>query len=129
MTNEQLKVAFFNVLSGAALGYPIAWPAVNFTQPSSGIWLEVSFFPNSSIDNGLAYNSQTVKRGIFQVEVFTIKGLGTTALSNAADQIKQAFYKGLTILDNARIVREPFELEIDYDSEKISTVVSIEYSE
>ena len=128
MTNNQIKTAFYGVLNTAALGYQISWPGVNFTPPATGSWLEVMFFPNESLDNGLAYDSQTIPRGIFQVSCVTRPGAGTVALGAIAEQIRTTFAKGTTITGSVRVIREPYDMELEPFEDRIKIVVSVEYS-
>lgn len=128
MTNNQIKQAFFGLLNAANLGYPISWPGVNFTPPATGSWLEVMFFPNASLDNGLAYDSTKTPVGIFQVSCVTRPGSGTIALGAMADQIRTTYAKGTTITGSVRVVREPYDFELDAMDDRIKIVVSVEYS-
>jgi hypothetical protein len=66
--NSDIIQAFFTQLNDAALGYDIAWPNVDFTPPATGIWLEVSHFPNRGIDTTLSSQS-VIRQGLFQVSM------------------------------------------------------------
>jgi hypothetical protein len=128
MTNNQIKTAFYGLLNSAALGYEISWPSVNFKPPSTGSWLEVMFFPNESLDNGLAYDSATIARGIFQVSCVTRPGAGTVALGAIAEQIRTTFAKGTIITGSVRVIREPYDIELEAFDDRVKIVVSVEYS-
>lgn len=127
-TNNQIKQALFSLLQSANLGHPIAWPGCNFEPPGSGEWLEVSFFPNEGIDNGLSYSDGVTPQGIFQVECVTRPGRGTVKLGAVADQVRGAFLKGQTITGMVRVIRTPYDMELDPRDDRMSIVVTIEYS-
>lgn len=127
-TNNQIYMAAITLLNNAALGYPISWPGFNFTPPSSGVWLEVSFFPNEGIDNGLAYTDGVVPRGIFQVACVNRPGAGLDAIHAAADEIRALYAKGAALVDRVRVVREPYDMELETEDDRLMVVVSIEYS-
>jgi hypothetical protein len=127
-TNNQIYMAAITLLNNAALGYPISWPGFNFTPPSSGVWLEVSFFPNEGIDNGLAYSDTVVPRGIFQVACVDRPGRGTASIHAAADQIRALYAKGTGLIGSVRVIREPYDMELETEGDRLMVVVSVEYS-
>jgi len=127
-TNNQIYMAAITLLNNAALGYPISWPGFNFTPPSSGVWLEVSFFPNEGIDNGLAYSDTVVPRGIFQVACVDRPGRGTASIHAAADQIRALYAKGTSLIGSVRVIREPYDMELETEDDRLMVVVSVEYS-
>jgi len=46
--NTDIYNAFAALIAtyAASKGLPVAWPGINFTPPTTGAWLEVSWFPN-----------------------------------------------------------------------------------
>jgi len=128
-TNSQIKTAFFARLATISGGYTIAWPGVNFTPPGSGAWLEASHFPIAPLDEGLANDSSTVPRGIFQVSCVTRPGLGTAAIDTAAQAVIALFPKGRVLSGSVRVVRAPYSFEAASPSgDKIEIAVTVEYS-
>ena len=127
-TNNQIQQVFFNLLRSANLGYAIAWPGVNFTPPGTGIWLEVAFFPNQGIDDGLPYNSSVTPIGIFQVSAVGRPGSGVIPLEAAADAIRGAFARGTTITTPVRVSRAPYNMSLIETDDKIFIPVSIPYA-
>lgn len=126
--NNTIKQALFSILSGASLGYPIAWPAVDFTPPASDEWLEVAFAPNSDLDNGLSYIDKTVPRGFFQVTVSGRPNKSTFTIEGIAQQLQVVFAKGTSISGLVRVVRKPEIMTADMLDDRVSIVVSVEYS-
>ena len=127
-TNTAIAAALFQQLDAAALGYPVAWPGIDFTPPSSGIWLEPMVMPNTGIDNGLAPTDGTVPQGLFQVSVFDRPGRGILAVNRAADAVKAAFVKNATITGLVRVQRNPWSFEIEPNGDRLSVIVTIPYS-
>lgn len=126
--NNTIKQALFSMLNDAALGYPIAWPAVKFQPPDSGQWLEVGYAPNSDLDNALAYDSGFIPRGIFQVIVYDRPNGGTFTAGAIAEQIQALYAKGTAITGQVRIIKRPEILPMDAMDDRFGIVVSIEYS-
>jgi len=127
-TNTAIAAALFQQLDAAALGYPVAWPGIDFTPPSSGIWLEPMVMPNTGIDNGLAPTDGTVPQGLFQVSVFDRPGRGILAVNRAADAVKAAFLKNATITGLVRVQRNPWSFEIEPNGDRLSVIVTIPYT-
>lgn len=126
--NNTIKKALFDILNDAALGYPIAWPAVKFTPPDAGQWLEVAFAPNTDLDNSLGYDSGFIPRGIFQVTVYDRPDSGAFNAGTLADTITALYAKGTPITSTVRVVKRPDQLPMDAMNDRIAIVVSIEYS-
>jgi len=127
-TNTAIATALFQQLDAAALGYPVAWPGIDFTPPSSGVWLEPMVMPNTGIDNGLAPTDGTVPQGLFQVSVFDRPGRGILAVNRAADAVKAAFVKNATITGLVRVQRNPWSFEIEPNGDRLSVIVTIPYT-
>lgn len=127
-TNNQIYTAAITLLNNAALGYPISWPGFNFTPPDSGVWLEVEFFPNTGLDNGLRYADAVVPQGIYQVACVNRPGVGLADIHAAADQIRALYAKGTTLIDNVRVIREPYDMELETMDDRLMVVVTVEYS-
>lgn len=126
--NNTIKQALFSMLNDAALGYPIAWPAIKFTPPDSGQWLEVGYAPNLDLDNALEYTSGYISRGIFQVIVYDRPNGGSFTAGAIAEQVQDLFAKGANIVDQVRVVKRPEILPMDAMDDRFGIVVSIEYS-
>lgn len=104
--HTDIMQAFFQQLSSANLGYPIAWPNTPFTPPNSGNWLEVLHQPNQGIDQSIAGQS-VIRQGLFTVIIKGRKDTGLFTLNTIASQITAVFPK-VTPLGNARVVRVPY---------------------
>ena len=126
--NNTIKQAIFTIISDSTAGIEVAWPAVKFTPPDKGPWLEVSFAPNSDLDNALGYDSGFIPRGIIQVIVYDRPGGGTFAAGAIAEQIQFIARKGTAITGQVRVVNRPEIMPMDAMDDKFGIVVSIEYS-
>lgn len=127
-TNNEIYTALITILNGAALGYPVAYPGFNFTPPSTGVWLEVSFFPNQGISNGIANSDSVVPQGIFQVACVARPGAGISDIHAAAESVGALYGKGIALASKVRVSRNPYSMEITSESDRLMTVVSVEYS-
>lgn len=129
MTNSDIKKAAFDIIKGE---FPeadfIAWPGCKFTPPGIGQWLEVLFFPNAPLDNGLRYSDKAVSRGILQVTAMARSGGGSLKLADLVSRIHAAFPKGKTITGPARVVRHPYDMEFEADGDRAGIAVTVEYS-
>lgn len=127
-TNNQIHKALYSLLANASLGYTIIPTSVGGTPPSKGVWLETSFFSNEPLDNALGYDSSIVPRGIFQVACVGRKADGLDAIYGASEAVHTLYAKGTQIDGNVRVVRQPYDMELEIESDRIMVVVSIEYS-
>ena len=127
-TNRQIAQALFTTLQDGALGYPIGWPGLEFTAPTTGSWLEVQFMPNQGIDNGLAPTDATVPQGIFQVNVFARPGDGIIGMNEIADDVKALYPKNATITGLVRVQRNPYSMQIEGDPDRMMVMVTIPYT-
>lgn len=127
-TNNQIYTAAITLLNSAALGYPVSYPGYNFTPPSSGVWLEVEFFPNTGLDNGLRYADKVVPQGIYQVACVNRPGAGLDAIHAAADKVRALYAKGTTLTGRVRVIREPYDMELETMDDRLMVVVTVEYS-
>ena len=126
--NNTIKGALYDILIAANLGYEIAFPAIKFTPPDSGIWLEVGFSPSSDLDNSMSYDSGYIPRGFFQVSVYDRPDLGSFNAGDVAEQIESLYSKGTTITGTVRVSSKPYQMPVDEEDSKFSIAVSIEYS-
>lgn len=126
--NNDIMQALFQVLSNADLNYPVAWPGVNFTPPTSGVWIEASFLPNSPIDEGIPNDSAVVPRGIFQINVNTRPGSGMVGITTAAELVQSEFPKGTMLAGFVRISQHPYLMSPITEGDRITLPVTIPYS-
>ena len=127
MTNSDILNACNAILSAANLGYPIAWPGVDFTPPAKGEWLEVAFFPNTGRQNGLGNDAQLTPEGMYQVTCYTRPGSGVGSLQTAADAVRATFPKGRIMTGSVRVTRTPYDIQFDQGSDRIAIAVTIPY--
>lgn len=121
------RTAFMQAIQAANLGYPIAWPGVNFTPPATGIWLEVSLFENDPLQPGLANDAPISERGILQVTACNRPGTGFVTLASAASAVIAAFPKGKRIEGSVKVNRTPYRMGDITDDDKLMIPVRIEY--
>ena len=131
-TNNEIYMAAITLLNNAALGYPVSYPGYNFTPPDDGAWLKVDFFPNTGLDNGLAYSDTVIPRGILQIECVARPNAGLENLQPVANQVRSVFAKGTAIAGQVRVTRQPYDMNLppneQYQPDRMKVVVSIEYS-
>lgn len=128
ITNNDIQTELFDQLEAANLGYPIAYPGVDFTPPDSGIWLEVSFFPAEPRDDALADDDSIQPQGNYQVAAVTRPGAGIVGLTKAAQAVQDAYPRGQTIIAPVRVSRHPYQMQrIDRD-DRMMIPVTIPYS-
>ena len=127
-TNNQIHKALYSRLADAALGYTIIPTSVGGAPPDTGVWLETSFFSNQPLDNALGYDSGIVPRGIFQVACVGRKADRLEAIYTASEAIHALYAKGTTLTGQVRVVRQPYDMELEIESDRLMVVVSIEYS-
>lgn len=125
-----LRSDAFALLSAklAPLGYPIAWPHINFTPPDTGIWLEVMVFDNDPLQDFLANDGPVLSTGFLQVTVFDRPGRGSLPADTAAQAVIAALPKGTRIGTSARVNRHPYRMsEDDTTGDKLTVPVTIPY--
>jgi hypothetical protein len=127
-TTEKIMGGMLSTLRDADLDYEIAWPGVSFTPPSSGIWLEPTFQPNTGIDSGLAPTDEVVPQGMMTVLVMSRAGSGTIGILMAAEEVKAAFPKNSVIAGMVRVQRTPTVFDIGIQDDRIGVSVTIPYS-
>ena len=110
-TNAEITQAFFEVVDGAGLGLPIAYPSITFTPPSSGQWLELSFMPNSGIDQGLS-SPTLISQGLLQVNICGKTNCGLIPLQTTSDTVAALFPKNSVLSGLVRISKTPYSTDI-----------------
>lgn len=123
----EIEEAFFESVAANFPLLDISYPAVNFTPPNSGIWLEVTTFRNEPANQPLG-NTRGVDQGIMQITVCRRPGLGMIGLRDAANEVLAAYPKGYTFASYHRIVNNPYMLSLIVEPDKIMLPVSMSYS-
>lgn len=127
-TNAQIAEAFFTTVNDAALGYPIAYPSITFDPPDSGNWLELSFMPNTGIDQGIA-SPTVLKQGLLQVNVGGRPNSGLIPMQAISDTVAALFAKNSVLSGLVRISRTPYTTDIISLDDRQLLPITIEYSE
>ena len=115
-TNSAIQKACNDILIAANLGYPISWPGINFTPPTSGYWLVVTHLPNRGVDDRLANDSHVSPQGIYQVTVNS-RPTSEINLREVAEQVQQVFRKGTAVVFTDEIANDGATLELDFATE------------
>lgn len=115
-----IKVGAF----AAGLGLPVSYPAVGFTPPASGAWLEARWFPNATQNYGKSNDGPSLRQGFAQLGVCYRPGGGLGSGLELAGQIITAFGKG-TAFAGASVYREPFVSSVIEDPERVMLPVTI----
>lgn len=127
-TNAEIAESFFQIVSGAGLGYPIAYPSINFTPPDSGQWLELSFLPNEGIDQGLSSPTQ-IKQGLLQVNICGKPDCGLIPLHSISDTVAALFSKNSVLSGFVRISKTPYTTDIISLDDRQILPLTVMYSE
>lgn len=127
-TNSAIQKACNDILIAAALGYPIAWPGISFTPPTSGYWLVVTHLPNRGVDDRLANDSHVSPQGIYQVTVNS-RPTSEINLREVAESVMAVFPKGTPIIPPLRVTDPPYDRGVMYLEDRMELVVTVEYSE
>lgn len=129
-SNETIYTAFCQRVVSLAQYYTpalsVAFPAANFTPPSSGFWLEVQWFPNETVNYGIGFDAGALMRGFGQITVCCRPGIGIVSPMSLADDAIAHFDKG-TQLANAIVYKRPWASSIIQDPERVSIHVTIPY--
>jgi hypothetical protein len=123
-----IELDFFIFLESLNLNIPIAYPAVKFTPPETGIWLETKILRNTGIDNGLSDVSTKVEQGIFQINVCLRPNQGIITLTNYANGLIGQIPKGLNI-GGVKVIRQPYMMQPIYVDDRVILPITIEYSQ
>lgn len=130
-TITDLKTVIFQAAKAFAdaNSFPISFPGISFTKPTSAEWLELSVIPND-FDYGIN-ESRKFRRGIVQINVCGIKDKsGDLALQAIADLVEASWQMGDVILDAVRVMTNPMtEAAIVRNNTDYIIPVSFEYSE
>lgn len=126
-TNSAIFQALSTTLNASGLGYPVAWPGVDFTPPATGVWLEVLFFPNQPLDPTLS-SAGIIPRGFLQIEACTRPGGGIQSAQEAAEAVLAVFPKLTSISGLVRVYQTPYAAAPLVDGDRISVPVTISYS-
>jgi hypothetical protein len=123
-----IELDFFIFLESLNLNIPIAYPAVKFTPPETGIWLEAKVLRNTGIDNGLSVVSTKVEQGIVQLNACTRPNAGIITLTNFANGLIAQIPKGLNIGD-VKVIKQPYLMQPIYIDDRVILPITIEYSQ
>lgn len=106
---------------------PIAWPGISFDPSDTGMWLEVSLFPNEPLDPVWDSDGCALQRGFLQVLVGYRPGLGQVRASEIADAVITHFGKG-TALGPVIVKKKPWQSPPLTDPEKLYIPITIPYT-
>jgi len=126
--NSAIETALNQILEAAALGYPVAWPGIDFTPPANGEWLEVIYLPNQGVDDRLADDGYVSPQGIYQVTVAS-RPQSEIKLREAAEAVQAVFPKGTRISGNIRVGSHPYTSSARIEDDRMRLPVTVEYSE
>ena len=111
MSNKAILDGFMVKMAAFAGGYspvlPVAWPNVHFTPPQTGLWAEVRWFPNETVNYGIGNDGPAQLRGFFQVTCCDRAGRGSFDAAELADAVIAAFAKG-SEFGPVRVERKPW---------------------
>lgn len=128
-TLSQIHIALMNKAKAFATAnsLPINKIGFDFTEPSSGAWLELSIAPNDR-DYGLN-DTKIFRRGIGQINICNKKNNGIKQLADIAGLLEADFPKGLILIDAVRIATAPQTMEPFQRGSAYVLPLSFTYSE
>lgn len=105
----------------------VSFPGRDFTPPDSGQWLEVRFFPNETLNYGLANSGPSDHRGFVQVTVCErTSDTGIVSGLTLAGAVVTEFAKGTTAGD-ATVERKPWISSVVTMDDRLCYPVTIPY--
>lgn len=126
--NSDILEAFYTIIDAAGLGVPIAYSGIKFTPPDNGKWLELSYLPNTGIDQSIK-SASVLAQGLFQVNVCDRPNTGELALQNLAETVAALFPKNTPINGLARVSRAPYTSSMISLDDRIILPLTVSYSE
>jgi hypothetical protein len=123
-----IEQAFFERMEAGNYGLPIAYPAVDFTPPNTGLWLEVKVMRNTGLDDGIAFDSGKIEQGMFQINVCGRPNKGVIVLTNKAQDIIGTFPKG-SLIGGVYLNRWPYLMQPIYSDDRVTLPITLPYSQ
>ena len=127
-TNVQIAKSFFEIVRDAGLGLPNSHPTITFDPPDEDNWLELSFMPNTGINQGIE-SGTVLKQGLLQVNIAGKPNGGLLPLETIADTVAALFAKNSILSGNVRISRTPYTTDIISLDDRQLLPLTIMYSE
>ncbi|MFC4729093.1 phage tail terminator-like protein [Coralloluteibacterium thermophilus] len=126
MSSDAIYDAFATLAGEFAVGQgvPVSFPAVGFTPPDDGAWLELQWFPNDTQNYGRANDAPSLVQGFAQVSACTRPGAGLAPANRLADAIIDAFGKGVEF-GGVRVYRKPWARSVIIDPDRVMVPVTI----
>lgn len=129
MSDEAIYDDFCTKLSTFAGGFSpplqVAFPGIGFTPPAAGMWLELQWVPNETVNYGMADDAPVLMQGLAQVGVCYRPGGGLMAGLQLAGAVVAAFPKGTRIADLVRVYRKGWVASVIEDPERLMHPVII----
>ena len=129
MSDKDIYVDFCTKLAAFAATFspdvPVAYPGVGFEPPTSGVWLELQWVPNDTVNYGMANDAPVLRQGMAQVGVCYRPGAGVVSGLTVANAVIAAFPKGTRIANEVRVYRKPWIAAIIQDPERVMHPVTI----
>lgn len=128
-TNSQVTLAIFQLANAFATtnNLPISYPGKKFDTPESSGWLELSVSPND-LDDTLN-DKDSCRRGMFQINLCGKPNNNPLTLIGLSDTLASSMEKGTVLVDDVRVVRTPYTMQLIPLSDRVILPVTIEYSE
>jgi hypothetical protein len=104
----------------------VAYPGVHFEPPSTGLWLEMRWFPNTTRDYGVGNEGPSLHQGIGQVSVHGNAGAGVPPMIELADEVIAAFSKGTT-LGPGIVDRKPWQSAVLIEGGQVIVPVTVRW--
>lgn len=132
---DAVETTIIELLMGRLIGYasaaslPVAWPNLAFPPPA-GSYLKTDILWNRNVNAGIADDSSTELRGIFQVTVVAEANIGIVAPTNIAGAIAARFERGAPMSSGGLAVKiegKPSLGPAPQDADRMRLPVSIRF--
>ena len=91
MTPNEVRAALEGHLATAVSTVPVAQVGMAFTPPANAPWMRPAFLPGQAFEAEIGREGLSRRTGVYIVQVFTPKGVGSGAALVLAGQIETAF--------------------------------------
>lgn len=112
----------------ASEGVPVAYPGVEFSVPSSGLWLSIDWVPNRPAEYGISNDGPSMDRGLAIIAANGEPGIGLMPVLTLAEKARQAFGKG-TRFGAMKVYTKPAITVLPPEPHRLSAIVTAQWHE
>lgn len=115
-------------VNGIGIGYPVAWPNVDYTPPADQKYLAVAFLPNRNQRVAITTTTPHRRGGLLQVSVYWPRGKGIAAPLDIAGKVAEHFPADLILAAGGvtiRVTQAPDVAGLLHEDQAVQVPVSI----